>query len=274
MKTSHKGRKGRIHHKKKHGTKVNHPFKSGGRLTLFGRKPVLEALSDPRITAQKLFLAHTARGEMIEAILRQAHGIGLPIERLSALQLSRISKHGKQDQGVALDVQAPLHQSLQDGLADPLLNRPIFLIDGLNTPANLGLLIRSVWAAGAGGIIIPRKGCAPLNPLAVKASAGVAIHAPIWTCETTLEAVKLLQKAQIPIYGLVGEAPYSLYENTWPQKAVWIVGNETAGISQAIRTELNEQISLPMLNQVESLNAAVATSIVAFELLRQRKDDA
>lgn len=271
MKTSNKGRNISGHRKKK--KKVN-PFNSGGRLTLFGRKPVLEALSDPRITAQKLFLSHTARGEMIEAIVHQAHGVGLSIERLSTLELSRISKHGKQDQGVALDVQAPLHQSLKDRLDKPLPNRPIFLLDGLNTPANLGLLIRGVWAASAGGVIVPKKGCTPLNPLAVKASAGVAIHAPIWTCETAIEAVQLLQKKQIAIFGLAGEAPYSLYEKSWPQQAVWVVGNETKGMSQSIRRELTEQVSLPMFNQVESLNAAVATSVVAFELMRQRNDHA
>ena len=274
MQRSNKSRKVSRSHSSKKKDRERNPFESGGRLTLFGRKPVLEALNDPRITAQKLFLSRTVRGEMIEAILRQAHGIGLPIERLSALELSRISKHGKQDQGVALDVQAPLHQSLKERLENPFPNRPIFLLDGLNTPANLGMLIRSVWAAGAGGIIIPKKGCAPLNPLAVNASAGVAIHAPIWTCGTALEAVQLLQKAQLPIFGLAGEARHSLYEKAWPQQSVWVVGNETEGMSQAVRTELTDEVSLPMFNQVESLNAAVATSIVAFELLRQRNGNA
>ena len=253
---------------------AHNPFQTGGRLTLFGRKPVLEAISDPRITSQKLFIAHSARGEMIDTIVRCAHAIGLPIERLSAMHLSRISKHGKQDQGVALDVQAPLHQSLEGRLSEPLPDRPIFLLDGLNTPANLGLLIRSVWAAGAAGIILPKKGCAPLNPLAVKASAGIAIHAPIWTCESAQEAFKLLLSAGLPIFGLAGEASQSMYDHTWPQRSVWVVGNETEGMSTFVRENLTEQISLPMSNQVESLNAAVATSVVAFELLRQRHRNA
>ena len=264
--------KGRSHKKRSgdsRSTKAD-PFNSGGRVTLFGRKPVWEALSDPRITSQKLFIAHNARGELITEILRRAREVALPIDRLSPLELSRISKHGKQDQGVALDVQAPLHEALAERVVSPLPDRPIFLLDGLNTPANLGLLIRSVWAAGAAGIILPKKGCAPLNPLAVKASAGIAIHAPIWTCETAVEAIELLSEHNIPIFGLAGEAQRSLYSHQWPQRSVWVVGNESEGMSAAVRVALTETISLPMDHQVESLNAAVATSVVAFELMRQR----
>ena len=250
------------------------PFKRGGRLTLFGRKPVYEALNDPRITSQKLFIARHARGEMIEAILRRADQAALPVERLSAMALSRISKHGKQDQGVALDVQAPLHLDLAQALDKPLSDRPIFLLDGLTTPANLGMVIRSVWASGASAIILPREGCSPLNPLAVKASAGVAIHAAIWNCQSAIAAVQHLNEHRIPIFGLAGEATRSLYESSWPQRSAWVIGNESVGMSAEVRAHLTDAVSLPMASHVESLNAAAAASVVAFELSRQRGEHA
>ena len=250
------------------------PFKRGGRLTLFGRKPVYEALSDPRVTAQKLFIARHARGEMIEAILRRADQIALPVERLSAMALSRISKHGKQDQGVALDVQAPLHLDLAQALDRSTSDLPIFLLDGLTTPANLGMVIRSVWASGAAGIILPREGCSPLNPLAVKASAGVAIHAAIWDCQSAIAAVHHLNEHQIPIFGLAGEATRSLYTSAWPQRSAWVIGNESVGMSAGVRAHLTDVVSLPMAGDVESLNAAAAATVVAFELSRQRGDHA
>ena len=231
-----------------------------------------EALCDTQITAQRLFLAHKARGELIDQIVRRADEIALPIERLSALELSRISKHGKQDQGVALDVHAPRHLKLMEALErlDEYAEAPIFLLDGLNTPANVGMVIRSAWAAGAAGIILPRAGCAPLNPLAVKASAGVAIHAAVWRCESAREAAELLSARGIPIFGLAGEATRSLYEDTWPQRAAWVVGNESEGMSAEVRALLTSAVSLPMANGVESLNAAVAASVVGFELTRAR----
>ena len=250
------------------------PFTQGGRLTLFGRKPVFETLKDPRITAQKLFIARHAKGEIIAAIIKRAEQLALPIERLSSIALSRISKNGKQDQGVALDVQAPLHLELKNALNTSPLDRPIFLVDGLTTPANLGMVIRSVWASGSTGIILPREGNTPLNPLAVKASSGVAIHAAVWHCQSALDAVKLLTEYNIPIFGLAGEATHSLYGSTWPQRSAWVIGNESVGISDHVRTHLTTAISLPMAGHVESLNAAAAASVVAFELSRQRGEHA
>lgn len=254
------------------------PFTVGGRLTLFGRKPVLEALNDPRITSQKLFVARGLRGGLVDEITRRAEQVGLPIERLSSSELSRISKNGRQDQGVALDVQAPRHLSLAEHLressSDATTHQPLFLLDGLTTPANVGMVIRSAWASGAAGIILPREGCAPLNPLAVKASAGVAIHAAVLSCQSALEATELLIEHKIPIFGLAGEASRSLYEATWPQRAAWVIGNESEGMSAAVRERLTESVSLPMAGQVESLNAAAAASVVAFELCRQRDQHA
>ena len=248
-----------------------HPFHRGGRVTLFGRKPVAEALGDPRLTPQRLFLARSARGELIDTIVRSAQQVGLPIKRMSGVELSRISKNGRQDQGVALDVQATEHRDLSDVLSEDITwTRPVILIDGLHTPANLGMTIRSAWAAGVEGIILPRERCAPLNPLAIKASAGVAIHAAIWGCKTAGEAAQHLTELGIPLYGLAGEAQVSLYDQIWPQVGVWVVGNESEGMSPEVRALLTESVRLPMSGGVESLNAAVAASVVSFELTRQR----
>ena len=94
------------------------PFTQGGRLTLYGRKPVLEALREPSLMPQKLVLAYHSDGDMIHEITQLARDVGLPIERMSAMELSRISKQGKQDQGVALDVQAPHHRALSEALEE------------------------------------------------------------------------------------------------------------------------------------------------------------
>lgn len=255
--------------------KSKDPFMSGGRLTLYGRKPVYEALSDPRITPQRLFVSRQARGELIHEIMRLAERVGLPVQWMSDIELSRISKNGRQDQGVALDLQALRHGSLKDLIDEGIqITGPLILIDGVNTPANLGMIIRGAWAAGVQAIILPDEGCAPLNPLALKASAGVAIHAAIWRCTRAAEAVQSLVQLGVPVFGLAGEAERSLYDETWPQVSAWVVGNETEGMSQEVRALLTRSIRMPMSGGVESLNAAVAVSVVAFELARQRGQDA
>ena len=128
---------------KSHSTQIkssfNH-FENGPRLTLYGRKPVYEALHDALITPQRLFLSTRARGDLIDAILTRCRDIALPVDRRSPDALARISKNGKQDQGVALDVSTPKHRSLDEALQTVSIKQPIFLIDGVQTPANLGIL--------------------------------------------------------------------------------------------------------------------------------------
>ena len=145
------------------------------------------------------------------------------------------------------------------------------MLDGLQNPANLGLVLRSLCAAGVAGIILPKRGCAPLNPLAIKASAGVAFKAPIWICDSAEEAAELLIKAGFDLLGLRGRGEESLYESTWVGKTVWVLGNESEGISPEVIPYIKRWVYLPMTSGVESLNAAVAGSIVAFELARQRQ---
>ena len=266
---------------------ANNPFTRGGRVTLFGRKPVYEALTDPLVTPQRLFLAYRVEGELISEITRAAEAVGVPIERMSALELSRISKNGKQDQGVALDVQAPHLRPLDEALA-ALAERgggaaeraaalaggraaaPIFLIDGVQTPANLGLALRGLCAAGARGVVLPRRGCAPLNPLAIKASAGVALRAPLWTCDEALGAARALLAAGYRLVGLRAHDAVSLFGPPRGGGEVWVLGNETEGVSPEVGALITEWVSVPMEGGVESLNAAVAASVVGFELLRQR----
>ena len=250
----------------------------GGRVTLYGRKPVLEALQDPSVLPQKLFLAHRAEGSIIREITQLAEQVGLPIERLDALELSRISKQGKQDQGVALDVQAPHHKALSEALSElseklergESLHRPIFLLDGVQTPANLGMILRSLCASGVTGVILPRRGCAPLNPLAVKASAGVALKAPLWSCETALEAASALSELGLILFGLRGEEARCLYTELEGVEGVWVLGNESEGVSAEVGALIDVWVSIPMSSGVESLNAAVAASVVSCELSRRR----
>jgi 23S rRNA (guanosine2251-2'-O)-methyltransferase len=260
------------------------PFLTGGRLTLYGRKPVLEALSNLKVTPQKLFISIQAQGDLIKEIKRTAKEIGVPVQRCSAQELSRISKQGRQDQGVALDVQAPLLSSLKEGLDtvkhsnsdfDPLL----FLVDGIQNPSNLGLLIRTLCATSLTALIVPKSKNTPLNPLVIKASAGFAFKAPIWQIDHALNAAQILKQQGYTLCGLRGYDADDLYEwsqqrlqdfthHPQPQKRVWVLGNETDGISRELEPLIDTWISLPMSRQVESLNVAIAGSIVAYELFR------
>ncbi|GAB3909477.1 hypothetical protein GCM10029964_111100 [Kibdelosporangium lantanae] len=127
-------------------------------VTVYGRKPVLEALDDPTLEVDKVVLADTARGPAAREILDAASARGVPVQRASAHRVKVLAGNGKQDQGVLADVVAPRMKVLADALAGPRPPRGVLLLDGITTPANVGMILRTATAAGMGGIVVPRRG--------------------------------------------------------------------------------------------------------------------
>jgi 23S rRNA (guanosine2251-2'-O)-methyltransferase len=237
-------------------------------VTVFGRKPVLEALADRRLDVDKVILADNARGEAAREIVDAAEARSVRVERASAHRVKVLAGNGKQDQGVLADVVAPRMRRLADALA---ASRParVLVLDGITTPANVGMILRTATAAGVDGIVVPRRGVASIDPLVVKASAGVAFHAPVLRCYTAEEACRALRDAGYPLYALDGTARQSLFDADLPRRAAYVLGGETAGVSEEVRQLVTGMISIPMAGGVESLNVASAAAVLCFELVRR-----
>lgn len=237
-------------------------------ITLYGRKPVLEALLDPALPIEKLVIAHNAKGELIADIIAAASQRNLKIHRRPPREVSRISKNGRQDQGVVIDVEAPHMAPLRVWLSDAPIEGQLFLLDGVTTPANVGMIIRAVTGAGALGVIIPRRGCPEVGPLVIKGSAGVALKSTILKCETAQEAAHALRESGWTLGGLRAHNATDLYAAEPSERIVWVLGNEATGISAEVGALIDEWYEIPMSNDVESLNVATAAAITAFEYRR------
>lgn len=238
-------------------------------VTVYGRKPVLEALADESLTVDKVVLADNARGAAAAEILRAAGARGVPVQRASAHRVKVLAGNGKQDQGVLADVVAPRMRPL----AVALSSRPpasVLLLDGITTPANVGMIIRTATAAGMGGIVVPRRGVAGLDPLVVKASAGVAFRAPLLRCGTAGEAAVSLRGTGYRLFGLDGRARRSVFDGDFPARSAFVLGGETSGVGAEVRESVHEWLSIPMSGGVESLNVASAAAVLCFELVRRR----
>lgn len=181
-------------------------------LTVYGRKPVMEALQDPTLDCHTLHLADNNReAGIITELTQQAARREVPVLHHSRAELARISKNGKQDQGVALDIACPGFATLDSFL--PRLREQtglrLLALDGISNPANLGMIIRSAAAGGVDGVLWARKGNAALGPLVIKASAGTLYRAPLVICPELPQALEqckararrclsLLRMAQAP----------------------------------------------------------------------------
>lgn len=239
-------------------------------LSVYGRKPVLEALADNTLQCQTLHLADSNKESGIVAdILSLAATRGVSVKRHSRVELARISKNGKQDQGVALDVLCPGFMQLQDFL-DTLSSRNskqklrFLALDGISNPQNLGMIIRSAAAGNIDGIIWSRKGNAALGPLVIKASAGTLYRAPILLCQTLPEALRACAERGMEIFTLQADAAQTLFEQTVSGHCIYVLGNETSGVSQESTRLASKALSIPMNNGVESLNVAITASLIAY----------
>lgn len=239
-------------------------------VTVYGRKPVLEVLADRELTVDKVILADTARGAAASEILRAAGDRGVPVQRASPHRVKVLAGNGKQDQGVLADVVAPRMRPLGAALSGGRPPRNVLLMDGITTPANVGMIIRTATAAGLDGIVLPRRGVAGLDPLVVKASAGVAFRAPLLRCATAGEAAADLRAAGYRLFGLDGRAQRSVFDGELPGRSVFVMGGETAGVSDEVRGKVHEWLSIPMAGGVESLNVASAAAVLCFELVRRQ----
>ena len=237
-------------------------------ITIYGRNPVLEALLDPSLSFFRLHLAESNKpADIIQQIIHLAKERQIDIAQHSKQALSRISKNGRQDQGVALDIITPAHGSLADHLArgaDNTLKDQWLLVDGITNPQNLGMMIRSTAASPLQGIIIPQKGNASLDPLAIKASAGTLFRATILRTPDIATALTALKQHDYPLVGLSGDGAQSISDVPLNERLVYIVGSETHGLSETSRQHADRLCSIPMNHGVESLNAAVTASLIAF----------
>jgi 23S rRNA (guanosine2251-2'-O)-methyltransferase len=242
-------------------------------ITVYGRKPVLEALADPDLSVDKVIVADTLRGASLREIQDAARRRDVPVQRASPHRVKVLAGNGRHDQGVLADVVAPAMNTVADFLAALPADAAcsVLVLDAVTNPANVGMVLRTATAAGLDGVLLPRRGTPSIDPLVVKASAGVAFRAPVLRAATAAEGCAALRAAGVTVLGLAGDGGGSLLEDPLPTRVALVLGNETDGLSEAVRAELDGTTAIPMYGGVESLNVASAAAVAAYELLRRRR---
>jgi len=237
-------------------------------LTIYGRKPVLEALQDSSLQLFRLHLADSNKtADIMREIMQLANTRKVDVQTHNKLALSRISKNSQQDQGVALDIYMPGFISDTDFIKNQQNKKfQLIALDGVTNPQNLGMIIRSVCASSFTGLLLPNKGCAKLDALVIKASAGTLFNCNIIRCDNLAETLTTLGQHQAEICILDSKGKESLFDYQTAHSTVYVLGNETSGIADQIKKIATRKLSIPMHNGVESLNVAVTAALVAFSV--------
>jgi len=233
-------------------------------LTIYGRNAVIEALEDDAVTIHKLHLSKSNKdAQVLEDMKDIATRRDIEVKYHDKQSLSRISKNAKQDQGVALDIVLE-HFGDEQYFKDTHDGYRIIALDGVTNPQNLGMIIRSCAAGNIDAILLPSKGAAQISPLVIKASVGSIFKMPIIKTSNLKETLASFKEEGADVYTLSSHAQASYKEQDYSDKTIFVLGNESEGVSKAVESICNESIAIPMQRGVESLNVAVTASLLAF----------
>ena len=208
---------------------------------------------------------------VLALIIQLAAARKVAVERVPRQRLDNMAEN---HQGVALEASDYPYVSLLEmlDLANKRQEPPFILIlDMLQNPQNLGTLLRTAEAAGVHGVIIPLRRAAGVTPAVVTASAGATEHMLLAQANLA-QAMTELKEANIWIAGLEGSPEAKLYDEVnLSGPLALVVGNEGEGMRDLVRKSCDWLISLPMRGQIESLNAAVAGSVILYHVLGLRR---
>jgi 23S rRNA (guanosine2251-2'-O)-methyltransferase len=229
---------------------------------------------------EEILEVHVAEGAKprgtLGALLEDARRRGVAVKWMPAAALDRTFReagvHGSHQGVVALLAEVRYHDVAEILALAILRDEPPFVLalDAIQDVHNLGSLIRTADAVGMHGVIIPDRRAARVTPAVRNASAGAVSHVRVARRDLA-GALDELAGRDIAIVGLHAAAPCSAYEQNLTGPLCLVVGAEAQGLRKAVASRCDTLVHLPMLGHVDSLNAAVAGSVVAYEALRQRR---
>lgn len=237
---------------------------------VIGRNAVLEAYRAGK-TIDKLFVLDGCQDGPVRSILREARKRDTLIRFVSKEKLNALSEYGNH-QGVVAVAAAYEYASVDDlfANAEKRGEDPFFILcDEIEDPHNLGAIIRTANLSGAHGVIIPKRRAVGLTGTVAKVSAGALNYTPVARVTNLARTIEELKERGM--WFVCGAMDGDLmYDLNLTGSIGLIVGNEGSGVSRLVREKCDFCASIPMRGDIDSLNASVATGVLAFEIVRQR----
>jgi 23S rRNA (guanosine2251-2'-O)-methyltransferase len=239
---------------------------------LVGRNPVVEALR-AQVPATTLYVAQGVEvDDRLNEAVRTAADRGVAILEISRAELDRMTG-GVLHQGIGLQVPPFAYEPFDDLLAAALEQPAPLLValDGVTDPRNLGAVIRSAAAFGAHGVFVPERRAAGITATAWRTSAGAAARMPVSQVTNLTRSLKACQREGFMVVGLDADGETDLYDlEAAVGPLVVVVGSEGRGLSRLVGETCDLRVGIPMVSEVESLNASVAAAVALAEIARRR----
>lgn len=256
---------------------LNH--KSAKRELVFG---INAAESFIEVSPERILAAFVVKGreddKRIRALLERLDAAGIKVQITLRKHMDERTE-GAVHQGILLEVkpfetknERDLEALVESRDFNAVKEKPfLFLVlDGITDAHNIGACMRSAWAAGCDGVIVPKDRSAALNAGARKIASGAVDHVPFFSVTNLARVLDYLKDQEIEVIGLDGAAEGFIYSADFKRSCALVMGSEESGMRRLTTEKCDHIVKIPMQEGVESLNVSVAAGIALFEAVRQR----
>ena len=240
---------------------------------IFGIRAVIEAiLAEKEI--DKILVKRDLQSDLSKELFDALKGREIAVQRVPAERLDRVTR--KNHPGVIAFIPAISYQKLEDII--PFLyeqgkNPFIVLLDGVTDVRNFGAIARTCECAGVDAIVIPSKGSVTVNADAMKTSAGALHVLPVCKEKSITQAIKFLQESGVKVYAASEKAYENYTAVTYDGPVAIVIGAEDTGVSMDNLRMCDQMVKIPQFGTIGSLNVSVASSILVYEVVRQRMNE-
>lgn len=237
---------------------------------IFGLRAIIEAINANE-AIDKIFLQKGLSGDIYKELedtikSKRLNTSYVPVEKLNKLT-------DKNHQGAVAQI-APIEFHDLDTLYESVIqkeSKPLFLIlDQLSDVRNFGAIIRTAECTGVSGIIIQKKGGAPVNGDTIKTSTGAVFKIPICKVDHIKDALFFFQANEVNVIAATEKTEKLVYDMDFNLPCAIIMGSEGKGINPSVLKLVDHKAKLPLKGEIESLNVSVACGAFLYEVLRQR----
>lgn len=238
---------------------------------IYGKNPVIEALAAAQ-PINKIYLAAGPKHAAEQKIIQLARQNGIPVREVDRKKLAEMAGHDKTQGVVAILTE------IGYGSIDDIFNRAaqrqepplIAILDEIQDPHNFGAIIRSAEAFGFHGIVFPKDRSVGLTDTVAKTSAGAVSHIPMVRVQNLAQWIKEIKSQNVWIAGADQQAERSLFEADLNRPLAVVIGSEGKGMRRLIKESCDFLVRIPMVGQINSLNASVAAALIFCEARKQR----
>jgi len=237
---------------------------------LYGLRAIIEAINANE-TIDKVFLQKGLKGDLFGELEKAIKTSGTNASYVPIEKLNKLTRNNHQGAVAQISPIAFYNfETLVNNVIE-LKKAPLFLLlDQLSDVRNFGAIIRTAECTGVDGIIIQKKGGAPINGDTIKTSAGAVFKIPICKVDHIKDALFYLQGSGVKVIAATEKTENTIYDISFKEPCAIIMGSEGRGINPSVLKLVDAKAKLPLYGEIESLNVSVACGAFLYEAIRQR----